>query len=117
MLTETNIADPEAAPDWLWNMWHNLECLRAQGAPVIGFTWYSLQDQVDWDIQLREIRGRVTENGLFTLDRKPRPAATAFKDLCERYSHLPVVESFPMSAMQGPSTEVPVQEKMRAQER
>lgn len=115
MLTETNIADPERAPEWLWNMWHNQECLRAEGVPVIGYTWYSLQDQVDWDIQLREIRGQVTPNGLFTLDRTRRPVATAFHDLCERYRNLPVVESFPVGAMQGPPSLTSVEQKMETQ--
>jgi beta-glucosidase/6-phospho-beta-glucosidase/beta-galactosidase len=115
MLTETNIADPERAPEWLWNIWHNQECLRAEGVPVIGYTWYSLQDQVDWDIQLREIRGKVTPNGLFTLERKRRPVATAFRELCERYANLPVVGSFPVGGMQGPPSQVSVQEKIETQ--
>lgn len=45
--------------------------------PVLGYTWFSLTDQVDWDIQLREIRNNAVPNGLFTLDRQPRPARSA----------------------------------------
>ncbi|HEV2124977.1 MAG TPA: family 1 glycosylhydrolase, partial [Chloroflexota bacterium] len=47
MLTETNTLDPAMAPDWLWKTWHNAARLRRDGVPVVGFTWYSLQDQVD----------------------------------------------------------------------
>ena len=39
-----------------------MQSLREEGVPVVGFTWYSLTDQVDWDIQLREIKGKVTPN-------------------------------------------------------
>lgn len=113
MLTETNTTKPEQRPHWLWNTWFNVECLRKEGAPVVGFTWYSLQDQVDWDIQLREINGKMTPNGLFSLDRQPRPAAQAFRELCRRYRSLPVVESFPVGEMQGPPSETGVTEKLK----
>jgi len=114
MLTETNILGAEQGPGWLWNMWNNVESLRQEGVPVVGFTWYSLTDQVDWDIQLREIRGNITPNGLFSLDRQPHPAAQAFRDLVERYGNLPVLEDFPIGKMQGPPDAVPVQEKLEA---
>ncbi len=116
MLTETNTLVAEEAPEWLWKTWHNIACLRAEGAPVIGFTWYSLQDQVDWDIQLREIKGNVNANGLFTLERKARPVARAFSELCQRYGNLPIVESFSMGAMQGAQHGTPVTDKMKAKE-
>ncbi|MCA1555719.1 MAG: hypothetical protein LC747_03415 [Acidobacteria bacterium] len=103
MLTETNTLDAEGATDWLWKTWYNVEVLRAEGVPVIGFTWYSLQDQVDWDIQLREIRGKENPNGLYTLERKPQPVAEAFRELCRRYGDAPLLESFPVGAMQGDS--------------
>jgi len=37
-----------------------------------GFTWYSLTDQVDWDIALRENKGTVNPLGLYDLDRQIR---------------------------------------------
>ncbi|MFN2502240.1 MAG: glycoside hydrolase family 1 protein, partial [Pyrinomonadaceae bacterium] len=101
MLTETNTLDPETAPRWLWNTWHSIACLRNEGFPVVGFTWYSLQDQVDWDIQLREIKGNVNQNGLYDLDRKPHPVATAFSSLCEKYNKLPLIETFPTCGLLG----------------
>jgi len=101
MLTETNTLDPEGGPDWLWKTWHNVQSARTDGVPVVGFTWYSLTDQVDWDIQLREIRGKVNANGLFDLERRPRPVASAFRDLVNRYQDRPVLEDFPIGSMPG----------------
>ncbi len=54
--------------------------------PIIGFTWYSLQDQVDWDTGLRENNGRVNPLGLCDLDRKIRPVGYAYKKLIEKWS-------------------------------
>ena len=34
--------------------WINVLRMRADGVPVLGFTWYSLTDQVDWDIALAQ---------------------------------------------------------------
>ena len=31
--------------------------VRNDGVPIVGFTWYSLTDQVDWDTALREENG------------------------------------------------------------
>ncbi len=38
--------------------------LRNVGIPTVGFTWYSLTDQVDWDTALREQNGNVNPLGL-----------------------------------------------------
>ena len=47
--------------------------LKQDGVPLVGFTWYSLQDQVDWDTALRENNGRVNPLGLCDLDRQHPP--------------------------------------------
>jgi len=91
MLTETNCLHPEHSAEWLWTMWQNVQQLRSQGVPMVGFTWYSLTDQVDWDILLREIRGHVNGNGLYTLDRKPRAVAEVFRTLARQYGSEPVL--------------------------
>ena len=101
MLTETNVGHPDEGPKWLWDTWHNCAELRNDGFPVIGYTWYSLQNQVDWDIQLREIRGREVGNGLFDLDRKPNPVASEFQKLCKRYRDQPLLANFAMGSMPG----------------
>jgi beta-glucosidase len=48
---------------------------------VIGFTWYSLTDQTDWECALREKNGTVNPLGLYDLDRNIRPVGRAFKEL------------------------------------
>jgi hypothetical protein len=59
MHTETNLQDAERAPQWLRKEWINMHRLKLDGVPILGFTWYSLTDQVDWDTALRENAGRV----------------------------------------------------------
>jgi beta-glucosidase/6-phospho-beta-glucosidase/beta-galactosidase len=79
MHTETNQFQELQARHWLERQWANVLRLRQEGYPIIGFTWYSLTDQVDWDIGLREKRGTVNSNGLYDMDRKIRPAGEEFK--------------------------------------
>jgi beta-glucosidase/6-phospho-beta-glucosidase/beta-galactosidase len=86
--TETNVFDPEKAPLWLWKQWVNVLRMRRDGIPVLGFTWYSLTDQVDWDIQLVEKRGTVNPCGLFDMDRKPRPVAEAYRMLLGEFGRI-----------------------------
>jgi beta-glucosidase/6-phospho-beta-glucosidase/beta-galactosidase len=92
MHTETNMQDADAAPAWLWRQWHNVQLIRNSGVPVIGFTWYSLQDQVDWDVGLRRALGNVNPCGLFDLNRDPRPVAQAYKHLIEMYGREPFLQ-------------------------
>ena len=84
MHTETNIwqgANGDEAVNWLWKEWANVLRVRNDGVPMIGFTWYSLTDQVDWDTALRENNGRMNPVGLYDLDRNIRPVGTAYKQL------------------------------------
>lgn len=66
---------------WLWKEWANLLRLRSDGMPILGFTWYSLTDQVDWDTALREVNGRVVARGLYDLDGRIRPVGLAYQKL------------------------------------
>ncbi|HEY8560138.1 MAG TPA: family 1 glycosylhydrolase [Pyrinomonadaceae bacterium] len=93
MHTETNLRDEKKAPLWLRKQWENMLRLRADGVPIIGFTWYSLTDQIDWDVALRLDRGRVNPLGLYDLDRKIRPVGTAYKKLVEQWRELLPMES------------------------
>ena len=81
MHTETNRMDAREGPRWLWRQWHNVQFMRRTGVPVVGFTWYSLTDQVDWDIALREPLGNVNPVGLFDLNRDPRTVGLAYEHL------------------------------------
>ena len=85
MHTETNTPDAEQAPNWLLRQWHNIELIRRDGVPVVGFTWYSLLDQVDWNIGLGKALGNVFPVGLFDLNREPRAVAQAYMHLIKMY--------------------------------
>lgn len=67
--------------------------LKADGVPIIGFTWYSLVDQVDWDTALREDNGNVNPLGLFDINRKIRPVGAAYKKLVEQWRETLPTES------------------------
>jgi beta-glucosidase/6-phospho-beta-glucosidase/beta-galactosidase len=95
MHTETNHMDAREAPRWLWRQWHNIRLIQKAGVPVVGFTWYSLTDQVDWDIALAEALGNVNPVGLFDLNRDPRPVALAYKYLIERFGQEPDLRDYP----------------------
>jgi hypothetical protein len=86
MHTETNLRQGpkgDEAVHWLWKEWANVLRIRNVGIPTVGFTWYSLTDQVDWDTALREQNGNVNPLGLFDLDRNIRPVGTAYKKLIQ----------------------------------
>ena len=89
MHTETNLTEGEKGDEaiyWLWKEWANVLRVRNDGIPVVGFTWYSLTDQVDWDTALRENNGRDNPLGLYDLDRKIRPVGQAYKKLISDWS-------------------------------
>lgn len=84
MHTETNLMqgpNGDEAVKWLWKEWTNVIRVRNDGLPIVGFTWYSLTDQVDWDTALRENNGTVNALGLYDLDRNIRPVGEAYKQL------------------------------------
>jgi beta-glucosidase/6-phospho-beta-glucosidase/beta-galactosidase len=86
MHTETNLAQGPAGDEgvnWLWKQWANVLRVRNDGIPIVGFTWYSLTDQIDWDTALREENNRLHPVGLYDLDRKIRPVGEAYKQLIE----------------------------------
>jgi len=97
MHTETNLQDAERAPQWLRKEWSNMHRLKLDGMPILGFTWYSLTDQVDWDSALRENAGRVNPCGLYDLNRKMRPVGEAYKQLIQQWREILPTESFSIS--------------------
>ena len=81
MHTETNLCQGpkgDEAVFWLRKQWANVLRVRNDGVPIVGFTWYSLTDQVDWDTALREDNGNVNALGLFDLDRNIRPVGETY---------------------------------------
>jgi beta-glucosidase/6-phospho-beta-glucosidase/beta-galactosidase len=89
MHTETNKTDAEGAPRWLWRQWHNVQLLAKAGVPLVGFTWYSLTDQIDWSIAMSEAVGLVYPVGLADLNREPRIVGLAYKHLIDLYRDVP----------------------------
>lgn len=97
MHTETNLMNPEQAPHWLHKEWENLHHLKLDGVPILGFTWYSLTDQVDWDTALREDNGRENPLGLFDLNRKIRPVGESYKKLIQQWRDILPTESYSLT--------------------
>lgn len=93
MHTETNIRMP-ACSEWLFKQWANVHRLKHDGIPVIGFTWYSLLHQVDWDSALRNDDGNINELGLYDLDRKIMPVGKAYKELITQWKDIITEESY-----------------------
>lgn len=91
MHTETNLwqgPNGDEAVNWLWKEWANVLRVRNDGVPVVGFTWYSLTDQVDWDTALRRNNGRINPLSLYDLDRNIRPVGKAYKQLIADWGHV-----------------------------
>ena len=98
MHTETNIKDARQAPGWLKKEWANMHRLKQDGVPILGFTWYSLTDQIDWDTALREKNDRVNECGLYDLDRKIRPVGETYKKLIAQWRDILPTLSYSIAA-------------------
>jgi beta-glucosidase/6-phospho-beta-glucosidase/beta-galactosidase len=96
MHTETNLKNAEEAVGWLKKEWMNMHRLKREGVPILGFTWYSLTDQIDWDVALREENGTINPCGLYDLDRKIRPVGVAYKQLISTWRDILPTESYGM---------------------
>jgi len=93
MHTETNIKMP-GSPEWLFKQWANVQRLKHDGVPIVGFTWYSLIHQVDWDTALRENNGNVNELGLFDLNREITPVGVDYRELISQWRNIIEEESY-----------------------
>jgi beta-glucosidase/6-phospho-beta-glucosidase/beta-galactosidase len=100
MHTETNLNDSDQAPNWIRKEWANLFRLREDGVPIIGFTWYSLTDQVDWDSALRVDAGNVNPLGLYDLDRNIRPVGVQYKKIIENWKEILPTGSYSLSVLE-----------------
>jgi beta-glucosidase/6-phospho-beta-glucosidase/beta-galactosidase len=91
MHTETNSyqrEDGDEAVCWLRKEWANVLRVRNDGVPIVGFTWYSLTDQVDWDSTLRVNAGNVNALGLYDLNRQIRPVGKAYAQLIRDWNQV-----------------------------
>jgi beta-glucosidase/6-phospho-beta-glucosidase/beta-galactosidase len=86
MHTETNLRDDaDKAEKWLQKEWKNVVRLKSDGVPILGFTWYSLIDQTDWDTALREVNYRNNPCGLFNKERQPNPVSHSFSEIIKTW--------------------------------
>ncbi len=100
MHTETNLNEGpngDEAVNWLWKEWANVLRVRNDGVPTVGFTWYSLTDQVDWDTALREQNGRINPLGLYDLDRRIRAVGRSYKQLIRDWASVLPTQSMCLS--------------------
>jgi len=96
MHTETNLNEGpsgEEAVQWLRKQWASVLRVRNSGVPMVGFTWYSLIDQVDWDSALRKDQSHVNPLGLYDLDRRVRPVGRAYRKLIQNWREVLPTES------------------------
>ncbi|HVX84887.1 MAG TPA: family 1 glycosylhydrolase [Phycisphaerae bacterium] len=94
MHTETNqLGSSVPAEIWLRNMWLNMLKLKEDGVPLVGFTWYSLIDQVDWDSGLQQKNGHENPVGLFDLRRKERVVGGRYRELIQKWRPMLARES------------------------
>jgi beta-glucosidase/6-phospho-beta-glucosidase/beta-galactosidase len=104
MHTETNLqqgAHGNEATNWLWKTWANVQQLRRDGVPICGMTWYSLTDQIDWDVGLREKNDSVNPLGLYDLNREIRPVGLAFQRLISQWQDTPLLPYGPFTIVGG----------------
>ncbi len=69
---------------WLLSLTDGLGGMVEDGLPVRGLCWYSRGDQFDWQSELVNPKGAVTEVGLFDVHRRARPVAAVFAQLASQ---------------------------------
>ena len=106
MHTETNVFDPEFAPKWLWKQFANVLRMRSDNIPVLGFTWYSLTDQLDWDIGLCRKAGHVNACGLYDLDRRIRKVGEAYRTMIAEFGRIALVPHADLLALTAEAAEL-----------
>jgi beta-glucosidase/6-phospho-beta-glucosidase/beta-galactosidase/glycosyltransferase involved in cell wall biosynthesis len=93
MLTESSIdGQPLNREIWLEETVGDCRRLRAEGVPMLGYFWWPMIDQVDWDGALTHRVGKIHEVGLYnlrrqtdgTLARHLTPLAKQFAEIASR---------------------------------
>ncbi|MBV8102744.1 MAG: family 1 glycosylhydrolase [Verrucomicrobia bacterium] len=71
MITETSATGSNQMKlDWLERCVSDIRRLRADGFPVIGYTWWPLIDHLDWDGAMRHQTGHIHPVGIYALRRE-----------------------------------------------
>ena len=72
MITETSVGGTdEDKITWLEKSVGDVRRLRAEGFPVIGYTWWPAIDHLDWDGALLHQTGHIHPVGIYRLERRP----------------------------------------------
>ncbi len=89
MLTETSIEGQQINREiWFENTVEDARRLREDGYPMLGYFWWPMIDQLDWDGALTHRVGKIHQVGLFslkrqaggTLERRATPMVKVFGD-------------------------------------
>ena len=71
MVTETSIdGKPINRQIWLDQTIEDCRRLRSEGIPLVGYFWWPLIDQVDWDGALTHRVGKIHDVGIYNLHRQ-----------------------------------------------
>jgi beta-glucosidase/6-phospho-beta-glucosidase/beta-galactosidase/glycosyltransferase involved in cell wall biosynthesis len=110
MLTETSAdGHPINREIWLDQTTDDCRRLREEGIPMLGYFWWPMIDQIDWDGALTHRVGKIHEVGLFslhrqadgTLKRQPTPLVEQYaRRVADADESVGVLESVCMPVMQ-----------------
>ncbi len=71
MVTETSAGGADADKiHWLERSTNDVRRLRAEGFPVVGYTWWPVIDHLDWDGALLHQTGHIHPVGIYGLERQ-----------------------------------------------
>ncbi len=72
MVTETSVGGTdETKIAWLEKSVGDVRRLRAEGFPIIGYTWWPAIDHLDWDGAMLHQTGHIHPVGIYRLERRP----------------------------------------------
>ena len=72
MVTETSAGGNDAEKiAWLEKSVQDVRRLRAEGFPLLGYTWWPAIDHLDWDGAMLHQTGHIHPVGLYRLERRP----------------------------------------------
>ena len=72
MVTETSAGGTdEEKIAWLEKSVGDVRRLRAEGFPIVGYTWWPVIDHLDWDGALLHQTGHIHPVGIYRLERRP----------------------------------------------
>ncbi len=72
MVTETSVGGHDGDKiAWLERSVADVRRLRAEGFPIIGYTWWPVIDHLDWDGALLHQTGHIHPVGIYRLERRP----------------------------------------------